>query len=168
MAVGRRLVLVALLCLGMAFAPAPVLASDGAESATSQGGSATDTTADGTPGADAESGPAASDGTADTEAEADVTSETTGEAEEATAEAESTEGDGANPELTVAEEAIAKQHPAFLDIVFPVAGVSAYSDTFGACRDGCARNHEGADIMTYGWKGVPVVAQHRHAWNRRR
>ncbi len=52
----------------------------------------------------------------------------------------------------------AEEPPALLDIVFPVAGVAAYSDTFGACRDGCRRSHEGADIMTYGWKGVPVVA----------
>lgn len=46
------------------------------------------------------------------------------------------------------------------EIVFPVVGASSYSPTFGACRDGCTRLHEGIDIMTYGWKGVPVVAAH--------
>lgn len=45
-------------------------------------------------------------------------------------------------------------------LVFPVVGTSSYSPTFGACRDGCTRLHEGIDIMTYGWKGVPVVAAH--------
>ena len=33
-------------------------------------------------------------------------------------------------------------------IIFPVAGPSNYSDTFGACRSGCSRGHEGTDIMT--------------------
>jgi len=32
-------------------------------------------------------------------------------------------------------------------IVFPVAGPSSYGDTFGACRSGCSRVHEGTDIM---------------------
>lgn len=43
-------------------------------------------------------------------------------------------------------------------LIFPVQGDHYYSDTFGACRDGCKRAHEGTDIMTYGKKGVPVVA----------
>ncbi len=49
--------------------------------------------------------------------------------------------------------------------IFPVVGTDGvdfvYSDTFGACRGGwpsCPRSHEGIDIMTYGVKGVPVVA----------
>jgi putative cell wall-binding protein len=45
-------------------------------------------------------------------------------------------------------------------ITFPVVGDTYYSDTFGACRDGCARTHEGIDIMGYGWKGIPIVAAH--------
>lgn len=45
-------------------------------------------------------------------------------------------------------------------LVFPVVGDTYYSDTFGACRDGCSRRHIGNDIMTYGLKGVPVVAAH--------
>jgi len=44
------------------------------------------------------------------------------------------------------------------DIVFPIAGRAGYYDGFGACRDGCTREHFGIDIGTFGWKGVPVVA----------
>ena len=44
-------------------------------------------------------------------------------------------------------------------MVFPVQGSNHYSDGFGDCRSGCARSHEGIDIMTDGKKkGVPVVA----------
>jgi hypothetical protein len=46
------------------------------------------------------------------------------------------------------------------DIVFPIVGRAGYYDGFGACRDGCAREHHGTDIATYGWKGLPVVASH--------
>ncbi|MGB9358521.1 MAG: M23 family metallopeptidase [Acidimicrobiia bacterium] len=46
------------------------------------------------------------------------------------------------------------------DIVFPLVGPSAYSSSFGNCRDNCEREHHGNDLMTYGWKGVPVVAAH--------
>ncbi len=45
-------------------------------------------------------------------------------------------------------------------ITFPVVGDTYYSDTFGACRDGCSRRHTGIDIMGYGWKGLPIVAAH--------
>jgi putative cell wall-binding protein len=45
-------------------------------------------------------------------------------------------------------------------IVFPVVGDVYYTDTFGACRAGCSRPHLGNDLMTYGYKGVPVVAAH--------
>ncbi len=41
-------------------------------------------------------------------------------------------------------------------IVFPVQGEVYYSDTFDAPRSG--HIHEATDIMTYGVKGVPVVA----------
>jgi len=45
-------------------------------------------------------------------------------------------------------------------MVFPVDGNNYYSDTFDACRGGsaCPRRHEATDILTYGVKGVPVVA----------
>jgi peptidase M23-like protein len=48
--------------------------------------------------------------------------------------------------------------------IFPVVGTDGvdfvYTDTYGACRGGstCPRTHQGIDIMTYGVKGVPVVA----------
>jgi len=45
-------------------------------------------------------------------------------------------------------------------IVFPLVGVNYYQPGFGDCRDSCEREHHGIDIMTYGWKGVPVVAAH--------
>ena len=46
------------------------------------------------------------------------------------------------------------------DIVFPVVGVNYYYPGFGDCRDDCEREHHGIDIMTFGWKGIPVVAAH--------
>lgn len=45
-------------------------------------------------------------------------------------------------------------------LVFPVVGVTKYWDGFGDCRDNCTREHHGIDILTYGWKGLPVVAAH--------
>ena len=33
------------------------------------------------------------------------------------------------------------------DITFPVDGPVSWTDTFGACRDGCSRRHEGQDLM---------------------
>src|SRR5699024_7589639 len=33
------------------------------------------------------------------------------------------------------------------DITFPVEGPVTWTDTFGACRDGCSRPHEGQDLM---------------------
>jgi murein DD-endopeptidase MepM/ murein hydrolase activator NlpD len=33
------------------------------------------------------------------------------------------------------------------DITFPVEGDVSWTDTFGACRDGCSRYHEGQDLM---------------------
>ncbi|MGI9667810.1 MAG: M23 family metallopeptidase [Acidimicrobiia bacterium] len=50
--------------------------------------------------------------------------------------------------------------PPVRQIVFPVVGPATYADSFGDCRDGCQRSHLGNDILTYGWKGVPVVAAH--------
>ena len=41
-------------------------------------------------------------------------------------------------------------------MTFPVQGPNSYTDTFGDPRGG--HLHEGQDIMTYGVKGVPVVA----------
>lgn len=43
-------------------------------------------------------------------------------------------------------------------LVFPIVGVTKYYAGFGDCRDNCTREHFGVDILTYGWKGLPVVA----------
>lgn len=46
---------------------------------------------------------------------------------------------------------------AIKEIVFPVGGTKySYSDTFGACRSGCTRGHEGTDIMAA--KLTPLLA----------
>ena len=50
--------------------------------------------------------------------------------------------------------------PEIYPLIFPVLGKSYFSDTWGACRDGCTRTHIGTDILTYGVKGLPVVAAH--------
>ena len=41
-------------------------------------------------------------------------------------------------------------------MTFPVAGEVTWTDTYGACRDGCSRQHEGQDLM--GTKLEPLVA----------
>ncbi len=42
------------------------------------------------------------------------------------------------------------------DMIFPVIGDVYYTDTFGACRSGCSRTHEGIDLMAD--KMTPIVA----------
>jgi hypothetical protein len=42
------------------------------------------------------------------------------------------------------------------DISFPVLGPVRYSNDFGACRDGCARHHEGNDLL--GVRMQPLLA----------
>jgi len=44
------------------------------------------------------------------------------------------------------------------NLVFPVVGSTYYYSGFGACRDNCSREHHGIDIMSFKWKGLPVVA----------
>jgi len=46
--------------------------------------------------------------------------------------------------------------PVYRRITFPVNDTVSYTDTFGACRDGCTRTHEGQDLM--GRKLMPLVA----------
>jgi len=41
-------------------------------------------------------------------------------------------------------------------MVFPVEGPASWVDTYGACRDGCSRHHEGQDL--FGRKGQHLVA----------
>jgi len=69
-------------------------------------------------------------------------------------------GDGTVVEQPADDSVLEEIPPVVRDIVFPVVGVTGYSDGFGDCRDGCTRSHEGIDILTFGWKGVPVVAAH--------
>jgi hypothetical protein len=46
--------------------------------------------------------------------------------------------------------------PPYRRITFPVRGTVSYWDDFGACRDGCARSHQGNDLM--GAKLMPLLA----------
>jgi peptidase M23-like protein len=51
---------------------------------------------------------------------------------------------------TTATGAVASRTPdgtEYRRITFPVAGAVHYVDDFGDCRDGCARHHEGNDLM---------------------
>lgn len=63
-----------------------------------------------------------------------------------------------SPIVLAPQPALAEMVDGIYPMVFPVQGDHYYSNNFGACRDGCARKHAGIDIMTYGKKGVPVVA----------
>jgi hypothetical protein len=51
---------------------------------------------------------------------------------------------------------VAPDGPEYRAITFPVNGKVSYRDDFGDCRDGCARHHEGNDLM--GAKLMPLVA----------
>jgi murein DD-endopeptidase MepM/ murein hydrolase activator NlpD len=51
-------------------------------------------------------------------------------------------------------------------ITFPVMGATSYSDTFGACRSGCAREHEGTDIMGTKLQPLVAAADGRIGWSR--
>lgn len=53
-----------------------------------------------------------------------------------------------------------KRYDVVRKLVFPVVGISKYWSGFGDCRDNCTREHHGVDILTYEWKGLPVVAAH--------
>ncbi len=69
----------------------------------------------------------------------------------------------ATPNPAVAEELTpqftpVKRYNVLRRMVFPVVGVTKYWSGFGDCRDRCKREHHGVDILTYGYKGLPVVA----------
>ncbi len=59
--------------------------------------------------------------------------------------------------LTPALASAAPDENGIYPMIFPVQGPHYYTDTFGDPRGG-GRTHTGQDIMTYGVKGVPVVA----------
>lgn len=42
------------------------------------------------------------------------------------------------------------------EMIFPVDGDNSFRDTFGDCRDGCARRHQGTDVYADKW--TPVLA----------
>src|SRR5687767_6883550 len=65
-----------------------------------------------------------------------------------------------------AAAAIESQEVVYRRITFPVLGGASYSNTWMACRDGCARNHEGTDI--FGKKMQVLVAAHdgKVAWTK--
>ena len=51
-------------------------------------------------------------------------------------------------------------------IQFPVRGAVSYSDTWGACRSGCARAHEGTDIMGSRLQPLLAAVDGRIGWTR--
>jgi len=51
-------------------------------------------------------------------------------------------------------------------IHFPVLGPVSYSNTFGACRSGCARAHEGTDIMGTRLQPLLAAVDGRIGWSR--
>ncbi|MGI9667811.1 MAG: M23 family metallopeptidase [Acidimicrobiia bacterium] len=53
-----------------------------------------------------------------------------------------------------------KRYDVKRNLVFPVVGVTKFWSGFGDCRDNCNREHHGIDIVTYDYKGLPVVAAH--------
>ena len=56
-------------------------------------------------------------------------------------------------------EAISDGEMANYEMVFPIEGNPyRFRDTFGDCRDGCARTHQGTDIYAAKWTKVVAVA----------
>jgi hypothetical protein len=60
--------------------------------------------------------------------------------------------------VSPAAAATESQEVVYRRITFPVQGGASYSNTWMACRDGCTRNHHGADI--FGRKLQVLVAAH--------
>lgn len=57
---------------------------------------------------------------------------------------------------TQAELLLAQTPTAIDGFVFPVAGPTSFVSTFGACRDGCSRRHQGNDLFAR--RNTPLVA----------
>jgi hypothetical protein len=74
--------------------------------------------------------------------------------------------------LDTSTASVVAEAPQLRTIMFPVALPASYADTFGACRDGCSRAHQGVDIFaprltpliaaTDGW----IVGERRNATNK--
>lgn len=79
-------------------------------------------------------------------------------AEEQTQEAP--EDEGTPPDDTRTPPNPVKRIDVQRKLVFPIVGSTYFYRGFGACRDNCTREHHGVDIMSYNWKGLPVVAAH--------
>lgn len=57
---------------------------------------------------------------------------------------------------TAAEKLMAATPAVIPGFVFPVAGPTSFISSYGYCRDGCARSHQGNDLFAR--SGTPVVA----------
>lgn len=69
------------------------------------------------------------------------------------------DGEGQDPPVTVkTPPKQVKRYSVLRKLVFPVVGPTYFHSSFGGCRDNCTREHHGNDIMTWFWKGLPVVA----------
>ncbi len=68
-------------------------------------------------------------------------------------------GEGQDPPVIVRTPPTkVKRYDVLRQLVFPVVGPTYFHPSFGGCRDNCTREHHGNDIMTWYWKGLPVVA----------
>ncbi len=70
------------------------------------------------------------------------------------------EGEGSQPDDIRKPPNPVRRYNVKKDLVFPIVGSTYFYSGFGACRDNCSREHHGIDIMSYNWKGLPVVAAH--------
>lgn len=68
------------------------------------------------------------------------------------------EGSEPNPAPTQTPPNPVKRIEVQRKLTFPVVGQTYFHPSFGACRDNCSREHHGNDIMSWYWKGLPVVA----------
>lgn len=75
-----------------------------------------------------------------------------GAAQEAGAGIAGVEGTSWNPDTGIYE------------MVFPIDDNHSYRDTWGACRDGCSRTHEGTDIFASKMTLVFAVAPGTIGW----
>ena len=65
-----------------------------------------------------------------------------------------------------AAAAVESQEIVYRRMTFPVVGPTSYSNTWMACRDGCSRNHQGADIMGHKMQVLVAARSGEVAWTR--
>ncbi|MCB1247107.1 MAG: M23 family metallopeptidase [Acidimicrobiia bacterium] len=68
------------------------------------------------------------------------------------------EGSDPSPDPTRRPPNPVKRYDTLRKLVFPIVGPTYFHSSFGGCRDNCTREHHGNDLMTWKWKGLPVVA----------